>query len=543
MKKNTPKYRLGNILIAACLSVSAYTSMSDDSEKHGMTKSTIFDIREHGAAGDGKTLDSPAINRAIEAASLVGGGTVHIPAGTYLSGSIRLKSKINLHLAPGAVILGAPQEMNAYDETEDFIPPAYQDGGHTYFRNSLIWGENLTDVSISGQGMINGGGMTSWNPVLDKMAGCASEGMLSPPPKDENGKTLPNGGMPPVRRGNKAVALKLCKNVLIRDVTIYHGGHFAILATGCDNMTIDNVTIDTNRDGIDIDCCHNVMVSNCRVNAPMDDAICPKSSYALGEIRLTENLVITNCQVSGFEEGTLIDGTMKSGPKNWGVGRIKFGTETSGGFRNVAISNCVFRNSMGLALQMVDGGIMENVVISNIAMTDVKKYGMFITTGKRNRTPALKTNSRMKNILISNVVLDGVDSRAGIIITGLPEQPIEDIRIENIRLTSNGGETKDFSGKKVPEAANGYPKPDWAGTIPAYGIFARHVKGLELANIKFSLKADDTRPAAMFEDVDGLEISNLKAQTANGVLGAVFSDDVKNVTTHNSPEFEKKKTE
>ncbi len=136
------------------------------------------------------------------------------------------------------------------------------------------------------------------------------------------------------------------------------------------------------------------MVSNCRVNSPNDDGICPKSSYALGEPRLTENLTITNCQVSGFAVGTLIDGTMKPGRRQ--NGRIKFGTEASGGFRNCTVSNCTFRSCEGLALEEVDGGIMEDITIDNISMKDAVQYAIYITTGKRDRTPNLTTVSRMQ---------------------------------------------------------------------------------------------------------------------------------------------------
>ncbi len=499
-----------------------------------------FNVRDYGAVADGGTLDHHAFNKAIESATTVGGGTVRVPAGNYLCGSIRLKSRINLHLDAGAVIIAAPNRMNAYDETEDFIPPAYQDGGHTYFRNSLIWGENLDHVSITGTGMIDGRGswdeeegLIAWNPVLDRMAGCPSEGIMPPLKIGSDGKPLPNNGLPPSRRGNKALALKLCKNVLIRDITIFRGGHFGILATGCDNMTIDNVTIDTNRDGINIDCCRNVMVSNCRINAPYDDAITPKSSYALGELRLTENLMITNCMVSGFEVGTLLDGTMVPGKKNQ-VGRIKFGTESSGGFRNITISNCTFRCSMGLALQSVDGGIMENVTISNIVMTDVRDYGIHITTGNRNRTPGVTTPSRMRNVRISNVVMDGVNKVAGIIITGIPEQSLENIRLENIRMTTLGLGTLKDAQKIIPEAG-AYPRANWAGDLSAYGIFARHIKGLELADIQIDFKKPEMRPAARFENIDGLVIDHFKARVGEGVEVAVFASAIREVTISRSP--------
>ena len=482
---------------------------------------SCFNVRDFGAVGDGRALDSPAIDRAIEAAAAAGGGTVLAPAGTYLSGSIHLKSNIHLIIDAGAVILGAAQGLNAYDQTEPFTLGGYQDGGHCFFHNSLIWGENLTNVSITGSGMINGGGLARADEILDEM--CGFNHWQTP-----NTKTLP-----PVRLGNKAIALKLCKHVLIRDVTIFHGGHFAILVTGCDNLTVDNVMMDTDRDGIDIDCCRNTTVSNCRVNSPGDDAICPKSTYALGESRLTENLTIVACQVSGFEEGTLLDGTMK--PSRSRNGRIKFGTESSGGFRNCTVANCTFRSCFGLALEEVDGGVMEDIAINNLTMVDVANYAIYITTGKRNRTPNVTTNSRLKNILISNVIVDGVDRMSGIQIWGLPEQPLEGIRLENIRLTSKGGGTAKDAVINPKELGTGYPDPSKIGTLPAYGVYARHVKGLELANVNVNFLTDDLRPAASFVDVRDLEIDNFKPQTSAGVQAAVFADDVTGMTIRNSP--------
>ncbi len=489
---------------------------------------TVFNIRSFGAVGDGKNLDSPAIDRAIQAAAQAGGGTVFVPAGTYLSGSIHLTNNLDLHLDAGAVILGAPQNLNAYDFTESWTNNPYQDGGHCYFHNSLIWGENLTNVFITGHGMINGGGLVRADQLLNKMCGFASElNNIS-----THGAEMKDGA---VRLGNKAIALKLCKNVLIRDVTIVHGGHFAVLVTGCDNLTVDNVTMDTDRDGIDIDCCRNTMVSNCRINSPNDDGLCPKSTYALGEIRLTENLTIVNCQVSGFLEGTLLDGTMK--PAKSGYGRIKFGTESSGGFRNCTVANCTFRSCRGLALEEVDGGILENITVNNLTMMDVPDYAIYLTTGKRNRTPGVTTNSRMRNILISNIIADGVGRMSGIQIMGLPEQPIEGVRLENIRLTSQGGGTAADAAIIPKELGTGYPEPGRIGTLPAYGVFARHVRGLELANINVRFDKEDLRPALACVDVDGLEIANFKAQLAPGVPAAKFNS-VNHASIRNSPVLE-----
>jgi polygalacturonase len=471
----------------------------------------LFNVRDFGAVGDGTNLDSVAINQAIASAAQAGGGTVFLPAGTYLSGSIHLKSNLHLLIDAGATIFGAPQNLNAYDPAEPFAGKAYQDAGHTYFHNSLIWGENLTNLSITGQGIITGGGLEH-------------DSKVAPP-----------------TTANKAIALKLCRNVLLRDVTIVHGGWFAVLVTGCDNLTVDNVTVDTQRDGIDLDCCRNTTVSNCRINSPNDDALCPKSTYVLGEPRITENLTIVNCQVSGFEEGTLLAGTMQ--PSKNHNGRIKFGTESTGGFRNCTVANCTFRSCRGLALEEVDGGILENITINNLAMMDVPDYAIYITTGKRNRTPNLTTVSRAKNILISNVIADGVGKMSGIQISGLLEQPVEGVRLENIRLISNGGGTAKDASINPKELGTGYPEPGAIGTLPAYGIYARHVRDLELANIQVSFLTNDLRSAAMFRDVQGLEIDNFKPQVAAGVRPVVFADNVGGIVIRNSPALEKAKAE
>ncbi len=480
-----------------------------------------FNVRDFGATGDGRTLDSPAIDRAIEAAGNAGGGTVLVPAGTYLCGSIHLKSDIHLLIDAGATLLGAPQAMNAYDETEPWSGNPYQDGGHCYFHNSLIWGENLKNVSITGQGVINGGGLVQDDGPLDNACGFSHWKKNAPLPAARDN--------PPVRLGNKAIALKLCRNVLLRDITILHGGHFAILVTGCDNMTVDNVTMDTNRDGIDIDCCRNTMVSNCRINAPNDDALCPKSTFALGRNVITENLTIVNCQVSGFAEGSLMDGTLKpGGGRN---GRIKFGTESSGGFRNCAVSNCTFRSCKGLALEEVDGGVLEDITIDNLAMTDVAGYAIYITTGSRDRGGAVQHASTCRNISISNVIADGVGNMSGIQLMGLPGQPLEDIRLENIRLVSRGGAAKAAAARVPKELGADYPEPKG---VPAYGIYARHVRDLELTRINVSFLRADPRPAAIFNDVTGLEIENFKAETAPGVPAAAFND-VSGLVIRNSP--------
>ena len=256
---------------------------------------TAFDVRTFGAIGDGKNIDSPAINRAIAAAGAKG-GTVYVPAGTYACYSLRLTSAVTLYLEQGATILAAdtPRDGTAsgYDPAESNAPwETFQDFGHNHWHNSLIWGENLHDVAVIGPGLIWGRGLA----------------------RGHDDPELPLEEAPGV--GNKAIALKNCRNVILRDLSMLACGHFAVLATGVDNLTIDNLKVDTNRDGINIDCCRNVRIANCSVNSPWDDAICPKSSFALGYARATENVTIANCYVTGgYQVGALLDGSFRPSP-------------------------------------------------------------------------------------------------------------------------------------------------------------------------------------------------------------------------------------
>jgi len=460
-----------------------------------MASANVYNVKDFGAKGDGKTLDSEAVNKAIEECTSKGGGQVYLPQGTYLCGSIRLKSNVELHLSAGAKILAAPASMKAYDESEVFGAPEYQDGGHTYFHNSLIWAEGQKNIAITGLGMIDGKGLTK---------------------KDTEKAGKVQGGS--IGTGDKAIAFKLCKNILIRDVTIYRGGHFAIIVTGCDRGTIDNVTIDTNRDGIDIDCCKYLTVSNTKINTPSDDALVLKSSYALKKAVACEHITVTNCVITGYKFGTFLDGTYVPEKVNWVCGRFKLGTESNGGYRNIALSNCTFMYSSGLAFEEVDQGLMDNVVVDNITMNHVHHYPIYITTGCRNRGPKEVTEpSRGQNIQISNVVINDCDSLAGIIVTGMPGEPLRNISLSNIRINYRGGGTKDLADREYREQGTNYPEPRWAGPTPAYGLFARHVDGLDVNHVTFSLQRDDYRPAVILDDVKNESIIDLKAPSIEGV--------------------------
>ncbi len=446
-----------------------------------LCSAVTYSIRDFGARGDGKALDSKAINKAIAKAESQGGGTVVVPAGVYLCGSIRLDNNIELRLEPGARIV-ASADKSAYDKSETFDGPQYQDGGHTFFHNSLIWADGKVHVAITGRGIIDGSALTK---------------------KDtEKGGVLQGGS---IGQPDKAIALKNCKDIAIEDITIVRGGHFAIIITGCERGHIDNVTIDTNRDGIDIDCCRFISVKGCTINTPNDDALVLKSSYALQKPVPTENITIVGCTVTGYKLGTLLSGEKIPEKVNWVCGRIKLGTESNGGYRNIAITGCTMEYSSGLAFEEVDQGRMENITVSNIAMNHVHHYPIYITTGCRNRGPKERTDvSYGGNISISNVTALDCDSLAGIIVTGMPKHPLHNISLSNISIEYKGGGGSWPANKSYREQGTNYPEPRWAGPTPAYGLFARHVNGLRLYNISFSLKKADARQAVVLEDVSNV---------------------------------------
>ena len=300
--------------------------------------------------------------------------------------------------------------------------------------------------------------------------------------------------------------------------------------TGCDVGTVDNVTIDTNRDGFDIDCCKYLTVSNCKINTPSDDALVLKSSYALKRPVLCEHITISNCVITGYKVGTLLDGTYLPEKVNWVCGRLKLGTESNGGYRNIAVTNCTFMYSSGLAFEEVDQGLMENIVVSNISMSHVHHYPIYITTGCRNRGPKERTDvSSAADIMISNVMADDVDSLAGIIITGMPGHPVRNIALSDISIRYRGGGTKELAYKNYREQGTNYPEPKFAKETPAYGLFARHVDGLDISNVTFHTAKPDYRPAIMLDNVNSATISNLKAPVEKGVKKIVTVRS-KNVT-------------
>ncbi len=565
--------RVGSLGMAGAAIPAA--SFAASKTKNAPSQPADFNVRQFGATGDGKTLDTDAVNRAIEAAAAADGGVVIFPPGTYLCFSIHLKSNVHLHLEQGSTILAAespkPGETTGYNGgTYDAAEPntawdAYQDYGHNHWHNSLIWGESIHDISITGTGLIYGKGLSfGAGPGRPPVAGQEGSG---PGPSggtaaamarltgDANARTQQGAPAPPANRpafnparmargdypmyqaeqpgvGNKSIALKNCYNVVLRDFSLLKGGHFGLLLTGVDNLTIDNLKIDTDRDGMDIDCCQNVRVSNCTVNSPWDDGICPKSSYALGYARATRNVTITNCFVSGcYQLGTVLDGSWKKFPADrraFGTGRIKCGTESNGGFINITISNCVFEGCLGYALESVDGALLEDITISNTTMRDLGCGPFFLRLGARLRGPKDTTKvGTLQRVLINNLECYNAPTRQGSILSGIPNYPIEDLKLSNIYVQTIGGGAADMAQVVPPEQEDGYPEPGRFGNMPSSGFFLRHIRNLEMSHVEIANATPDARPAFSFFDVERADFFAITAPRNSG--GAFALHNVKDL--------------
>jgi polygalacturonase len=485
----------------------AQTSESVPTEPH--PTAATYNVRTYGATGDGRTVDTPAINRAIDAVAAAGGGTLIFPAGNYLCFTIHLKSNVELYLSAGCTILAAdsPKRGEAtgynggtYDAAEPNDPwTPYQDYGHNHWRNSLLYAENQHDFAITGPGLIFGKGLSHGSN--------GARGDFYDFVADQPGV------------GNKAIALKNCHNVLLRDFAVLKGGHFAVLATGVDNLTFDNLLIDTDRDGFDIDCCRNVRVSNCTVNSPWDDGICPKSSYALGYARSTDNVTIANNYVTGtYQLGSVVDGTWNKFPDDAQVprqGRIKCGTESNGGFRNITITGNVCEGSKGIALESADGAFLEDIAITGNTLRDTIDAPLFLRLSRRMRNPkeTLRPGT-LRRILISNLISYNSAASTASIFSGIPENLIEDVKLDNCYFGHEGlpkimrthwAETTqpmpDWHNLQVPEMETGYPELLQFGPTPSNGFFLRHLKNLEMSHVEIAPSAPDPRPAFWLEDV------------------------------------------
>lgn len=454
----------------------------------------FYSVKEFGAQGDGESLDTPAIQKAIDTATAGGGGTVYFPAGTYLSGTIVLKNHVSLYLDAGAAILGST-DINDYPVK---IPQlrSYTDN---YTIRSLIYAEQATNISILGRGTINGQGAAF---------------------KDRRSQDDPYKQRPYMIR------MIECRDVTVRDVTIINSPMWVQHYLACEDVIIDGITVDSyvagNNDGIDIDSCNKVRISNCNIWSG-DDAIVLKATTP----KKCQNVTVTNCVLSTR------------------CNAFKLGTESTGGFENIVFSNSTIHDTRlaAIALEEVDGGTLERISISNITMKNVGT-AIFMRLGNRGRPylakgpggsrgtwvrePDLEIPGvgKFSQVVISNVQAVEVDS-IGCSITGIPEHPVENITLENISIQFKGGGTADMVTREIPENEENYPEYKMFGPLPSYGFFVRHAQDVNFENVKVGFAKADHRPAFVFDDVEGLALKNVDGSLLESAPALMMFDNVK----------------
>lgn len=390
----------------------------------------LLDIRECGAVslegrkdGDEDTYaveNTEIINKAIEELSKDGGGTLVIPEGTFRVYTIVLMDNVNIKLEKGAVVQAAKTRLynrdgtistEAEDFNEDGTPGNYmqpevniyaglQDNGHTYFANSLLYGVDRKNIMIYGDGLFDGSQLNDEGTLDQVLSGWDPSN-----PKERSGQVS-------TWYGNKGISLVRCENIVIEGINMLNCGHFAIITEGCDNMLVDSITVDTNRDAFDIDCSQNVTIINSHFNSLTDDAIVFKASYGAGIFMPVYNCLVKNCTVSGYDAGSVLAGTYttdkqvatdQDGP----TARVKFGTESTCGYNTVTIDSVKFERSRGLAIEAVDGSDVHDILFVNCTMEDVSSSPVFIRIGNRGRYPVTgKTTddslSQSNNVRLTN---------------------------------------------------------------------------------------------------------------------------------------------
>lgn len=446
--------------------VSACTSM--------LAASSLVDVRDYGAQGDGISKDTAAIQQAIDAAEKRGGGTVTLPPGRYLSGTIHLKSNVTLHLANGATLLASPDNAD-FDPYETLPFKSVSDNETTYFHYGLVTAENVHHIAITGQGAIDGNR--------------------------------------PKRRGPKTIAIKLCQHVTIRGITVQNSPNYSISFWGTDYIDIDGVTIlNGYADGIDPDASRYVRISNCYIDCN-DDAICPKASPSMGmeNRRSTEHLTVTNC-------------VLRTNCNNF-----KFGTESTGDLKYVTLSNCTMfprekgrRPLSGIALESVDGANIESVVISNISMAGIETP-LFVRLGNRGRGLNPPAPGSAQDISFNNIIARGASMTSSV--TGIPGHPVRRVSLSNITITMEGG-NREPKGLDVPEQIEKYPEGSMFGTLPSFGFYSRHAEGLALSNVLLRWDKEDLRPAIILDDVKDVTVDGFRTDTVAGNSPVVWLNNV-----------------
>ncbi|MCC6793870.1 MAG: glycoside hydrolase family 28 protein [Candidatus Hydrogenedentes bacterium] len=436
-----------------------------------------INVRDKGATGNGTTNDTAAIQSAIDALGDVG-GTVHFDPGVYLSGSLHLRSNVALHLDHGATIKGIPDRA-AYDPYEKLDFKNESDEETSFFHHALIWGEDLENIAIYGSGTI-----------------------------DANFTK---------RKGPKPIALKRCRFVRIEGIRILNAPNYCISMLGTDNVEIDGVTIlNAYCDGIDPDSCRNVRISNCHIES-WDDAIVPKASFSLGELRSTENITVTNCYLATA------------------CNAFKLGTESGGDFKRIAISNCVMdglkdkRDAVsGIAIESVDGSNIDGVVASNITMVNVASP-IFIRLGNRGRDMDPDVPGTLRNVSIDNVIATNASLVCSI--TGIPDRSVENISLSNINLSFVGGAPYRPVTEEMPEFEKVYPSADNFGAMPGYAFYCRHARSLTFSNVNVRWEDNYWRAVLRAKDDWELPLRGIpKEKAADASVGnALVFDDIEDL--------------
>jgi hypothetical protein len=470
------------VVLSGCFAAvsDAATSMPAAATSTAAGRMRQYDITQFGAVGDSKTKNTEAIQKTINAANEADGGIVFVPPGIYLTGTIYLRNHVTLYLSAGATLLGST-DLADYPSNETTFR-SYTDH---YVHQSLIAGENLHDIAITGRGVMKGQG---------------SDRAFSASASDRG-----------YRRRPYIIRLVSCRNVLVEGITLRDSPMWVQHYLACDNLSIRGVTVrsraNNNNDGLDIDCCRNVRVIGCNISSG-DDALCLKSTAD----RPCENVVISDCVLSSACNG------------------FKLGTETNGGFKNITFSNCAMYdvNLGGITLLIVDGGTLDGVTVSNVTMNNVETP-IFLRLGNRARPFKDKMSApgvgRLRNVVISNVVATGCD-RTGSSIVGLPDHLIENVTLSNIHLTCEGGAPASQIPGEVPEKPADYPEFNMFGILPAYGFYCRHVDGLTLRDVAVRFDKPDRRPALVLDDVRNLALSGLRAQGTTGTQATIAMRDV-----------------
>ena len=404
-------------------------------------------VRDHGAKGDGVHLDTKALQTAIDAVSAKGGGTVAVPPGRYLTGTLFLRNHVRLYLEEGSVLLGS-KDLAHYPETVAKVR-SYTDN---YTDKSLIYAEGVERVAIDGEGIIDGQGASFKGPY----------------------KVRPY-----------TIRMINCRDVSIRDVRIVDSPMWVQHYLECEDVYIRGIRVrsrvNANNDGIDIDSCSRVRISDCDIWSG-DDAIVLKSTTA----RPCRDVVVSNCVLSSD------------------CNALKLGTESHGGFEDIVMTNCSIYDTRlsGLAIECVDGGALARVIASNLTMRNVGNP-LFVRMGDRGRIfkegqprPGIGT---LRDVTIANVYATA-SSNIGCPLAGIPERPIENVYLSNIDMVFPGGGTEEMARRNPPEERDRYPEFKMFGPLPAYGLWSRHVRGLVAKDIRIRSLKPDARPAVLRVD-------------------------------------------